>query len=1112
MAGFFSPRTRVFKRPDDGFEPGTRFETAVALLTLAITGVDSMFSASYLEHRDSQLPALQVLEAIGWTFLSPAEALALRGGRLDQPVLTGVLRPWLAAHNRFETRGAVYPFSPYSIDEALRRLLDVPFDGLVHTNETVYNLLTLGTSLDETVQGERKGRSLHFIDWQHWERNVFHVTVEFAVECRRSKNTRRLDLVLFVNGVPFAVIECKRRDRDLPGGKSQVDAAIAQLGVYQQADQIPHLFQYAQVLVATSVNDVLFGTVGTPRKFWSQWREQDEDRAAVAVAANHRLAPATMGALAVPYPDGVAEAGVAVPYLVASCLRSGDPGADRLPTEQDRVLWAMLRPARLLEYLYCYVVFDAGVRKVARYQQFFAVQDTLRRVAALREGSRLGGVIWHTTGSGKSLTMVMLAKALALHPAIPGVRIVLVTDRIDLDRQLSGTFLACGKTARRARSGQHLVELIEQHAAPVITTVIDKFETAARRYKLCDPDPNTFLLVDEGHRSNYDETAAMMRGVFPNGCYIAFTGTPLTKREKNTAQRFGGFIHCYTMREAVLDGAVVPLLYEGRVVELDVQQEALDRWFERVTRDLSVAQTADLKRRMASAGEISRAAQRLKMIAFDVGEHYVRNFQGPGLKAQLAADSRESAVRLQAFFQEFGAVETAVIMSKPDLRAEASPVKTFWAEMMDRYGSEGRYNEDLLASFSRADGIEILIVVDRLLTGFDEPRNTVLYIDKPLQEHALLQAIARVNRVYEAKDFGLLIDYRGVLGKLNEALCTYDRLAEFDPQDVDMTDVITDVQREIDRLPQRHTDLWAVFKEVANQRDTEAMERFLADEDRRADFYAALRAFVKTLAVALGSERFFAQTPEARVARYKLDLAFFVGLRRSVQHRYAETVDYSAYEAQVRKLMDAHIQASEVTAITPAVDIFDVDAFAAEVERAATTAAKADTIASRLTRTVTERMDEDPVFYKRFATLVQQAIDDYRAGRIDDVEFLKRMQGYHEAIVRGQEDGIPAPLRGRGTAQAFFGVIGEVLEHCSGHDAEARTRLAVDAAVAIEDLVTAHSIRDWVHNADVHRRMTDAIDDYLFELRDRAGLDLTTADMDAVIERCLDIARKRATR
>ncbi|RKT37849.1 type I restriction endonuclease subunit R [Thiocapsa rosea] len=1064
-----------------------------------------MSLSPYLEDLDSKIPAIQVLEALGWTYLPPDEALALRGGRLDQVVLTGILRSWLEEHARFETRGNTYPFSPYSLDEALRRLTTVPFDGLIHTNETIYNLLTLGTSLDETIQGERKGRSLAFIDWVHWERNVFHVTDEFAVERSRAKTTRRPDLVLFVNGIPFVVIECKRRDKDQAGGRPQVKVAIEQLTDYQQPDQIPHLFQFVQVILATSVNDVLFGTVGTPEKFWSRWREQDEDTAAVRTAANHRFSAETHAKLFAPREDEVTTYSAALPYF--EDLWSG---GERMPTEQDRVLWAMLRPSRLLDYAYGYVLFDAGVRKIARYQQFFAVQETLRRVIVLREGRRQGGVIWHTTGSGKSLTMVMLAKALALHPALTNVRIVLVTDRIDLDKQLWGTFQACGKTAKRAKSGQHLAELIEAGSVPVITTVIDKFETAAKRYKLSDPDPNTFLLVDEGHRSNYAETAALMRQVFPNGCYLAFTGTPLTKKEKNTAARFGGFIHSYPMREAVADGAVVPLLYEGRVAELELQEDTLQRWFERVTRNLSEAQAADLKRRMASEGELSRAEQRLRMIAYDIGEHYRQNIQGTGFKAQLAADSRESAIRYQRFFEEFGVVESAVIMSKPDLRAESQAVKDFWQAMMDRHGSEKHYNDDTLASFSRADGVELLIVIDRLLTGFDEPRNRVLYIDKPLQEHSLLQAIARVNRLYEEKEHGLLIDYRGVLGKLNEAMCTYDSLAEFDPKDVDLTEVLTDVAAEIARLPQLHSDLWGIFKEVKNKQDKEALERHLGPEDVRTDFYAALRAYLKTLAVALGSEIFFAQTPEDRIAQYKRDLKFFVQLRRSVQQRYAEKVDYSAYEQQIRKLMDAHIQSPDVSVITQQVDIFNVNAFQAEVERVEGNAAKADTIASRLKRTITERMDEDPVRYQRFVDLVQQAIDDYRAGRIDEVEYLKRMEGFHAAIVQGQEDAIPAPLRGRRTAQAFFGVVGEVLERYPQHDVDTRTQLAVDMATSIEDLIAVRSIRDWVHNADVQQQMSNAIDDYLFELRDTVGLDLETVDMDAIMERCLDIARKRA--
>ena len=1070
----------------------------------------------YLEDLDSVIPAIQVLESLGWTYLDPEEALALRGGRLDQVVLSGILRPWLEANVRFETRGASYAFSPYSIDEALRRLTDVTFDGLIHTNETVYNLLTLGTSLDESVQGERKGRSLHYIDWAHWERNHFHVTVEFSVECSRSRSTRRPDIVLFVNGIPFVVIECKRRDKDKAGGKPQVKVAVDQLDGYQQADKIPHLFQYVQLVIATSVNDVLFGTVGTLERFWSRWQEEQADAATVTAAANHRFTPETLAKLFAPRAGQHANYCEALPAFEA--LWAGD---DRLPTEQDRVLWAMLRPQRLLEYTYGYALFDAGVRKVARYQQFFAVQYSMRRVEALREGQRQGGVIWHTTGSGKSLTMVMLAKALALHPGIPNARVVLVTDRIDLDKQLRGTFLACGKDAKRAKSGQHLVELIRTGSAPIVTTVIDKFETAAQRYKLIDPDPNTFLLVDEGHRSNYAETAAMMRRVFPNGCYIAFTGTPLTRKEKNTAEKFGGFIHSYTMRQAVRDKAVVPLLYEGRLVELELQQDSMQRWFERVTKRLSDAQKADLKRRMASESEISRAEQRLKMIAFDVGEHYRENIQGRGLKAQLAADSRESAIRYGQFLEEFGGVEVAVIMSKPDLRSESKQVKAFWQRMMDRYGSEKHYNDDILASFSREDGIEILIVVDRLLTGFDEPRNAVLYIDKPLQEHSLLQAIARVNRLYDGKDFGLLIDYRGVLGKLNEAMQTYDALAEFDPEDVDPTDTLMDVREEIAKLPQRHTDLWAVFNEVGNKHDKQAMQEHLHPEDVRQDFYSTLRAYVKTLAIALGSEQFHEQTPPARVARYKADLKDFVSLKRAVQQIYAETLDYSAYEKQVRKLMDAHIQAPQVAPITALVNIFDVEAFKAEVESIEGTAAKADTIASRIKRTVTEKMDEDPVFYKRFSDLVQQAIDDYRAGRLSALEYFTRVQKLLETVRHDRDVDTPEALRGHGPAQAYYRVLGEILPRGSEsadqdqgvrepHSTYGESGRAIEMALAIELMIDQRRIRDWIHNTDVQRQMTDAIDDYLFELRDTAGLNLDTADMDAIIERCLDIARKRS--
>lgn len=1078
----------------------------------------------YLEDLRSQIPAIQVLCALGghgltgeeaprWQYLSREEALHLRGGRTGQVVLSGILKPWLAAHNRIETRGETHEFTEANLTEAVRRLTDEPFDGLVRTNEKIYHLLTLGTSLDQTIHGERKGRQLHYIDWKHPENNVYHVTDEFMVEKARSHDTRRPDIVLFVNGIPFVVIECKRSDKDRAGEK-QVDAAIRQLRQYQKNDEIPHLFQYAQLLLATSVNKIRYGTVGTPRQFWSLWKEEGAHKQAVHAAANQRLAPDVEARLFAPlddrHADGYREARNHFDDLWAA--------GDRLPTVQDATLWAMLRPERLLDFVYGFVVFDAGMRKVARYQQFFAVKATLEKVTAVREGRRTGGVIWHTTGSGKSLTMVMLAKALALHPAIPNPRVVLVTDRVDLDAQLWRTFEACGKAPERARTGEHLLKLIREGKAGVITTVVNKFETVQKKHGIKDDNPNVFVLVDEGHRTQYGSVHAKMRQVFPNACYIGFTGTPLLRKDKNTARKFGGFIHGYSMGQAVADGAVSPLHYEGRVAFLEQDQEAIDRWFERVTEGLTDKQKADLKRTMGRKEEVQKATKRLKEIAYDIARHYRMNFAGTGLKAQLAADSRTSAILYRRYLTEFGFPNCEVIMSSPDTRydeeAEASDdrptVQAFWKEMMERFGSEEAYNKEILASFHRPDGTEILIVVDKLLTGFDEPRNTVLYVDKPLKEHNILQAIARVNRLFEGKQTGYVIDYRGILGQLNEAMQTYEALGGFDPEDVDLGGAVIDTHEEVAKLPQRHTDLWDVFKEVQNRKDVEALEQHLAAEDVRQAFYDALRAYQNTLATALATDHFYADTPPERIQAYKDDLKFFRGLRGSVQQRYSDTVDYGQYETQIRRVMDTHIHAKEAKPVTDLVNIFDTEKFDAEIERVQGKAAKADRIASRVKKTVHEKMEEDPVFYRKFSVLVQQAIDDYRRHRIDEAEFLRRVEGYLDTIRQGYEAGadLPDEVKRSPAAKAYFGVLGEVLARYKLPGGP--SALAAEMAVRIEEIIETHRRVGWQTSQDAVKRMANDIDDYLFDQQDRTGVRLSTADMDEILERCLAIARKLA--
>jgi type I restriction enzyme R subunit len=1067
-----------------------------------------MALSPYLEDLDSQIPAVQVLHALGWKYLSREEAVKLRNGRLDQVVLTGILKPWIEQNNRFDVKGEGHLFSEANIAEAIRRLLDEPYVGLVRTNEQIYHLLTLGTSLDQTVEGDRKGRQLHFVNWKHPEYNIFHVTDEFVVERTRSHETCRPDLVLFVNGIPFVVIECKRRDQD----KKQIEVAIEQQIRNQRDDWIPKLFQYAQLLIGTSVNETRYGTVGTRRKLWSVWREEGRHDQAVHATANQRLPPDVEAKLFAPTEPTRAHAYRDARKHFEQLWAEGD----RLPTEQDRTLWAMLRPERLLDLAYGFVVFDAGVRKIARYQQYFAVKETLKRAAVLREGRRSGGVVWHTTGSGKSITMVMLAKALALHPAIASPRVVIVTDRIDLDDQIWRTFDACGKKAEKARTGEHLVSLITENKATVITTIIDKFRTAMKKFGVRDRSPDIFVLVDESHRSNYGTTAAQMRRVFPNACYIGFTGTPLLKREKSTAQKFGGFIHSYSMRQAVEDEAVAPLLYEGRLVSLEQNQEAMQAWFDRITRGLSEQQKADLKRKMARKEVINQAEQRLRMIAFDVGEHYRKNFKGTGFKAQLAADSRPDAIVYRQAFRDFSVLDAEVIMSQPELRKggesteeEDTPaVVAFWQEMMKRFGSEEEYNKQLLASFGREDGLDLIIVIDKLLTGFDEPRNTVLYIDKQLREHSILQAIARVNRIMQGKEFGYIIDYRGILGNLNEAINVYEALAGFDPADVDLTGAVTDTHAEVATLPQKHADLCAVFKEVRNKRDTEALEQHLRPEDVRHDFYEALAAYAKTLSAALCTEHFYTDTAYERIETYKDDLKFFRSLRRSVQQRYAEVVDYSDYEKQIRKVMDSHIQAPDVAVITELVNIFDAEAFDREVGKREGAAAKADTIASRLKKTITERMEEDPVFYAKFAKLVQQAIDEYRQGRIAEIEYLKRVTEVLETVRRGHEADLPEKLKGHQQAQAYYGVVREAMEKYETKARQNVREISAEMALAIESIVEEKKIRDWATNEDAVKRIEDAIDDYLFETPAEYGVKLDTDDIDTILHGSLGVAKK----
>lgn len=1053
---------------------------------------------SFLEDHISQIPALQLLQNLGWQYLTPTEALSLRGGKLGNVLLETVLVEQLRRLNRIRFKGQEYEFSEANIQSAVQALKDVMYDGLVRTNEKIYDLLILGKSLQQTIEGDTKSFPLRYIDWNPatWlANNVFHVTEEYEVERTASHETRRPDIVLFVNGIPLAVIECKR-----PDIKDPIGEAISQHLRNQRDDEIPKLFLYSQLLLALSKNEAKYATAGTPAKFWAVWREEVDKELAPLV--NKPLTPDQKNRLF----------GGRYRY-VRECFDK----LERQPREitaQDRALYSLCRPERLLDLTFSFILFDAGEKKIARYQQYFTVKNILQRIRQRDEdGRRLGGVVWHTQGSGKSLTMVMLAKAIARED-LPDYKIVLVTDRVDLDDQIYKTFTHCDMEPYQVRSGRDLAKQLSGPKGRVVTTIIDKFEYAVLKGNLRNEGDNVFVLVDESHRGQYGAMHGRMRKALPNACFIGFTGTPVKKKEKDTIVKFGGLIQpTYSIRRAVEDKAVVPLLYEGRDVEQRVDRESIDRWFDIITANLTREQKADLKKKFTTTDQLNKAEQKVREIALDISMHYRDNWQGTPYKAQLVTQDKSTALLYKKFLDEFGMVSSEVLISGPDDREgneeveeENLPaVQQFWKKMMAKHGSEEQYNKNVINAFKHGDEPEIIIVVDKLITGFDAPRNTVLYLTRQLKDHTLLQAIARVNRLCDGKDFGYIIDYRGVLQNLNKAFDLYGKMEDYDQADLEMT--LTDVAEEIDKLPRRHNDLLRVFQEVKNKKDEEQYELLLAAPEKREEFYEKLREFSKSLATALSSTRFIEQTPDAKLEKYRQDLAFFMNLRSSVRRRYAEVVDFKEYEAKIQKLLDTHVSTGSVEKVTTLVNIFDKDAFREEVERIEGAASKADTIAYRTKRTIEERMDDDPAFYRKFSEMLEEAIRAFRESRLAERDYLAKVTEIAEAIRTRKEDNLPEVIRQRDVAKAFYGVVQEALADHGGNGDH--RQVAAETAVRIDDAILRERIVNWTTNTDVQNRMRNEIEDVLHDLKSQTGLALTYDEIDQILEKCLDIARRR---
>lgn len=1101
---------------------------------------------SFIEDHISQIPALQLLMKLGYRYLTPEEALEARGNRSSNVLLETILKKQLGEINKIEYRGKEFSFSEANTNTAILALRDLPLqDGFLAANKAFYELVTLGKSLEQNVLGDKKSFSFKYIDWDNHENNIYHVTEEYSVLRSERTDTYRPDVILFINGIPMVVIECKS-----PKLKHPIDQSIEQHLRNQQEDGIRSLYHYSNLVIGLAVNEARYGTTATSKEFWSVWKEQfqisvDEQ---VYIQELQQLKNA-------PLPDNDRTVLFEERFRYVLQYFNQLEQNDLTITEQDKLLYNLCRPERLLDLIYHFTLFDDGVKKIGRYQQYFAVKWTLERISKVQpDGKRHGGVIWHTQGSGKSLTMVMLAQLIAMHPKIKNPRIVLVTDRVDLDDQITETFKKCHKVVRQATKGaskeaikkfngealsereleifnkdSSLLGYLLQTDDSIITTIVNKFESLVNKASASFNSSNIFVLVDEGHRSHYGPLGVKVRKVFPNACFIAFTGTPLMKKEKSTAGKFGGIIPgtVYTISDAVEDKAVVPLLYEGRHNIMHVNEKPLDAFFDRISEPLTDYGKAALKRKYSGRNKLVQSLGFIENTAWDIAKHFSDNIQETGFKGQLVAPNKLSAIRYREKFMEIAKtnknlrVSAAVLISPPDDREgeedafeeSDDKVKAFYKAMMDKYGNPEKYEKATINSFKKQDEPEIIIVVDKLLTGFDAPHNQVLYLTRNLREHTLLQAIARVNRLAPGKDYGYIIDYYGNLENLDDALHTYSGLEEYDPEELIGT--LTNIAKEIEKLPQAHSELWDIFKEVKNKYDEPAYEELLSDEARRHRFYEKLSIYVRILKLALSSLGFNNQTPEKQIEKYKKDAEFFLALRISVKRRYSDELDYKEYEAQVQKLIDKHITSDgDVLKITDLVNIFDKEERQAELEKVTGKAAKADHIATRTLKAINLRMNDDPVYYKKLSELIRKTIEEYHQQRINEAEYLARAKDFEDNFFNGRRENVPSILKNNPTAIAYYNLTTEELKEGLGGKPN-RVEIAAEVATGFDDIIKSgvfdnnQPVVDWQKNDDIKGKMRIEMDDLLFEIKTKYDLELNFAHIDQLIEECIKVAESK---
>lgn len=849
-----------------------------------------------------EAPALEQLKGLGWLHLDGTTLVpgtSNHRSSLKDMVLTPNLEQ------------AIQRINPWISEDNLRKVVRevnlIQSSTLMEANQWFWERLTQYFSVDQDLGSGRRGQTLKLIDFDNLENNEFLCVDQFKIQ-GPSQNIIP-DILLFVNGLPLGVIECKA-----PFVTDPMAEGINQLRRYanlrnpSDTEGCEKLFHYNQVMISTFRDGARVGTISSPVEYYLEWKD--------------------------PYPTDAKEL--------------GSPA-----NAQQLLIQGLLNPATFLDIIQNFTLYETEsgrtIKKIARYQQFRAVQKTIERLRAPGDRKSKGGVIWHTQGSGKSLTMVFLTQKIRRDPLLRDYKLVFLTDRTQLDGQLTATFRnAQGESVLNASSVSHLKDLLARDASDLVTATIQKLQEGDFGYSCLNDSDRIIVLADEAHRTQYGTLGAAINTALPNAPKIAFTGTPLITSEKTT-QEFGGYIDTYTIEQAVADGATCQILYEGREATTKVTGDSLDALFDRYFQGKTPEEKAAIKKKYGTERAVLEAPQRIEWVALDLVEHYRKTILPNGFKAMIVTSSREAALTYKQKLDQIPeAPESAVVISG-DHNDRLEMQK--WTNPADHKKAIENFKKPL-----SEHPLSILIVKDMLLTGFDAPIAQVMYLDRKLTDHTLLQAIARVNRTKANKFSGYIVDYFGLTDYLADALKVFST--------TDVQGALRNLKDEIPKLQAAHTRVKQHLKGLDLQ-DIDACIEAMEDELKRQQFEADFRTFSKQVEIVL---------PDPAATPFLGDLKALGKVVIGCRNRYRdEQLNLVGCGEKVRALIEEHVRATGVDPRVPPTKLFDVE-FEQVLAAQTNDRAKASEVEHAIKAHLKVKLDDDPEYYQSLALRLEEII------------------------------------------------------------------------------------------------------------------------------------------